>query len=135
MKQFKLDDTPKIKPGFITPEGYFDGFTERLMEQLPAQEVKVVPLYRRTPVWMSAAAAVFTVMFGAGIYYSTYNHTPAQPDDAAIENYIVYQTNMSTYDLMQDLDQQDIAELESSMMVSDEAIEDYLLNHNFYIND
>lgn len=134
MEQFKLDNTPKIKAGFSTPEGYFDSFTDRLMERLPAQEVKVVPLYKRTPVWMSAVAAVFTVMLGAGIYYSTYSTEPVQPDDAAIENYLVYQTNLSTYDLMQDLDQQDIAELESAMAVSDEAIEEYLLNQN-YLNE
>ena len=134
MKQFELDKEPKIKQGFTTPEGYFDSFTEKLMQQLPEREVKVVPLYRRTPVWMSAAAAVFTVMFGVGIYYSS-DSEAAQPDDAAIENYLVYQTNLNTYDLMQSLDEQDIAELESTMAISDEAIEDYLYNQNIYLNE
>ena len=135
MEQFNLDNRPKINPGFKVPENYFDNLADRVMQQLPQQEVKVVPLYRRTPVWMSAVAAVFVLLFGISLFLQTNTTTTPQPDDTAIENYLVYQSNINQYDLMQALDDQDIAELESSMAINDEAIEDYLNSQNIYINE
>lgn len=134
MKEFKIHEGDKLKPGFSTPEHYFEGFTERLMAQLPQAEAtpepKVIPLYRRMPAWLSAAA-VFIVMMTAGWFFLL--DTPQndmQPDDADIETYLVYNTNASVYDIAQELDQQDIDKLESTLAVSDEAIEDYLLYDN-----
>jgi len=135
MEHFNLENGPKIKAGFKTPpDSYFESFTERLMQQLPEQEVKVVPLYMRRPVWMIAVAAVFVLMLTIGIFFTSATET-TQPDDAAIENYLVYQANINTYDLMQELDEQDIAELESSIAVSDEAIEEYFDYENININE
>lgn len=132
MNDFKLHEGGKINPGFTTPNGYFEDFTKRLMQQLPKPEVKVVPLYKRKPVWLSAAAA-FIIMLTLGIFFTTATSTAtAQPDQAAIENYLVYQTNLNSYDLMQHLDQEDINELEQQIVVSDDAIEDYLDNENTY---
>lgn len=134
MEHFNLDNTPKIKPGFKAPEGYFDTLTDKLMQQLPQQEIKVVPLYNRKRVWISAVAAVFVVITGLGIFFKMNTETTV-PDDAAIENYLVYQSGLSSYDLMQALDEQDIAELENSITVSDEAIEDYLSKEYIFTND
>ena len=134
MNDFKLNDGPKITPGFTTPDDYFEGFTNRLMQQLPKQEVKVVPLYKRKPVWFSAAAG-FIIMVTLGVFYTTTTSTVSQPDDAAIENYLVYQANVNSYDLMQNLDQQDIDELEESIVINDDAIKDYLTNEDVYLNE
>lgn len=132
MNDFKLNEGGKIIPGFTTPDGYFEDFTERLMQQLPEPEVKVVPLYKRKPVWLSAAAA-FIIMLTLGIFFTTATGTATtQPDQAAIENYLVYQTNLNSYDLIQHLDQEDINELEQQIVISDDAIEDYLDNENTY---
>jgi len=133
MNDFKLDKEQKMKPGFTTPDGYFESFSERLMQQLPKAEVKVVPLYKRKPVWLSAAAG-FVVMATLGIFYTNtqQNATPALPDDSAIENYLMYQVNVNSYDLMQNLDQQDIDELEQSIAISDDAIEEYLATEDVY---
>jgi len=135
MNDFKLNEGRKITPGFTTPENYFESFTNRLMQQLPVQEVKVVPLYKRKPVWLSAAAG-FIIMATLGVFYNTTTATIApQPDDAAIENYLVYQANVNSYDLMQHLDQKDIDELEKSIVINDDAIKDYLANEDVYINE
>jgi len=131
MEPFKLDNHPKIKPGFKTPEGYFDGLTEKIMQGLPERhEARVVPLYRRTPVWLSAVAAIFIIALSLSLYFRM--DATAQPDEAAIENYLVYHTNINSYDLMQNLDATDIKELEQSIALSDEAIEDYLSTQNTY---
>ena len=135
MNDFKLNNGPKITPGFTIPDTYFESFTNRLMQQLPKQEVKVVPLYKRKPVWFSAAAG-FVIMATLGVFYTTITSTaPSQPDDAAIENYLVYQANVNSYDLMQNLDQQDIDELEKSIVINDDAIKDYLTNEDVYLNE
>lgn len=128
MKPFKLDSEPKIKPGFTAPEGYFDAFTDRLMQQLPEQETKVIPLYRRANVWLSGVAAVIVIALGLTLYFRT--NTATQPDDSAIENYLVYQAGFSTYDLIQNLSATDIKELEQAVAINDEAIEDYLYEQN-----
>jgi hypothetical protein len=134
MKEFKIHEKDKLKAGFSTPENYFEGFTDRLMAQLAdpeaKQEPKVLPLYRRMPAWLSAAA-VFIVLMTAGWFFLL--NTPkaaTAPDDAAIENYLVYNTNASVYDIAQELSPQDIENMESNLAVSDEAIEDYLLYDN-----
>lgn len=133
MNNFKLDKSQKIKTGFTAPDAYFESFTDRLMQQLPQPEVKVVALYRRMPVWLSAAAA-FVVMFTVGLFFIT-NTTAArasQPDSAAIENYLVYQTNVNSYDLIDHLNTQDIKELEASITLNDDAIKDYLTEEDVY---
>lgn len=136
MSDFKLDNHPKLKPGFNVPDGYFDSFAERLAGKLTAaQQPKVVPLYRRRPLWLSAAA-VFIVLLGLGIFFKTLMPEPetAQPDAEAIENYLVYQQGITSYDLLQNLDVQDIKELEASInTIPDEAIEEYLSTEDVYL--
>ncbi|TRW25729.1 hypothetical protein FMM05_05770 [Flavobacterium zepuense] len=134
MNNFKLNEEHKIKSGLTSPQDvYFENFTERLMQQLPAPEIKVVPLYRRKPVWFSAAAG-FVVMLTGG--YFLLNNSPqatTQPDTAAIENYLVYQTNVTSYDMIDHLDSQDIKELEASIVLNDDAIKDYLSDEDVYL--
>jgi len=133
MKDFKLDNGPRISSGFKAPEGYFESFTERMMEKLPVQEdIRVIPLFKRKPVWLSVAASA-AILVGLSVYYTLNTTTTEQPDAAAIENYLVYQANMNSYELMQLLDQQDINELEQSIAVNEEAIEDYLNYENIYL--
>jgi hypothetical protein len=132
MNDFKLDNGQKISTGFTTPNDYFDNFTNAIMGQLPVREVKIVPLYKRKPVWLSAAAG-FIIIAGLSALYTT--NTASQPDDAAIENYLVYQANVNSYDLMQNLDQNDIDELEKSIVINDEQIRDYLVDEDVYINE
>jgi len=132
MNDFKLDKGQKISTGFTTPNDYFDNFTNAIMGQLPVREVKIVPLYKRKPVWLSAAAG-FIVVAGLSVLYTT--DMASQPDDAAIENYLVYQANVNSYDLMQNLDQNDIDELEKSIVINDEQIRDYLVDEDVYINE
>lgn len=134
MNEFKLNEEQKIKSGFITPHNYFEDFTERIMQQLPKPDVKVVPLYRRKPVWFSAAAG-FVLMASLGIFYTSTQQTindQSLPDDDAVENYLMYQVNVNSYDLMQNLDQQDLDELEQNIAISDDAIEEYLATEDVY---
>lgn len=139
MKNFKLDNEPKIKSGFKAPDDYFSNLTDTVLQKLPQQETKVVPLYRKKPVWLSAAA-VFIILIGVSLFLKL-NTTTVQPDAATIENYLVYQSSISEYDLYQKLDATDIQELEQSMVVNNmsyEAIEDYIStqsNYDIYLTE
>jgi hypothetical protein len=138
MKPFKLDNEPKMNSGFKIPETYFDDFTEKVMQQLPKQErVKVIPLYKRKPVWMSAVAAVFVITLGVSIIWKSNGSNTAVPDDTTIVNYLAYEDDITEEDIIQGLSQQDIKELEASITVSDEAIEDYLStkDYDIYLNE
>ncbi|KOS05008.1 hypothetical protein AM493_02355 [Flavobacterium akiainvivens] len=135
MSQFKLDEGDNIKSGFSTPNGYFEGFADRLSERLAiANEPKVVPLYRRRPVWLSAAA-VFVILLGLGIFFKDMIvPKTVQPDAEAIESYLVYQQGINSYDLIQNLDVQDIKEIEVSLDdIPDDAIQDYLTTEDIYL--
>lgn len=134
MKPFNLDKEQKIKSGFTAPEGYFDAFTEKMMQQLPEKEVKVIPIYKRASVWISSVAAVLVIALGLTITLKN-QAAEVQPDSTAIENYLAYEAD--TYEIIQELDQADINELEASIAVNNEAIENYFSNENYdvYLNE
>lgn len=54
---------------FRVPEGYFEGFNERLFVRLPQKtEAKVVRMSPR--LWRAAAAIAFVFMLGGGLYWT-----------------------------------------------------------------
>lgn len=127
MKTFKLDEQPKIKPGFTVPEGYFDAFQHQVMARIEREHTtKVIPLYRRR-VWISAAAAI-AVMALAIPFANSYRQQPESPDAVALENYLHKEAGLSQYDLIGLLDQEDIRALEADAASSmeDKAMEEAL---------
>ncbi|MCO6149289.1 hypothetical protein [Flavobacterium sp. NRK1] len=132
MKDFKLDSRPNIKSGFIAPDAYFESLADRVMLNLSLKEVKVVPLYKRRPVWVTSAAAAFVLSFSL-LFIEKEASAPVMPDAKAIEDYLVYQSDISSYELQKNLDKQDLNELQKSINVSPEAIEEYLSNEDVYL--
>ena len=62
------------KNPFRVPDGYFDTLTSRVMENIPENEVRMMPVQPDKPVsktwWrtVAAAAAVVVAVFGVGLY-------------------------------------------------------------------
>ncbi|OYQ41528.1 hypothetical protein CHU92_04385 [Flavobacterium cyanobacteriorum] len=137
MELFDKDNRPAIKTGFKVPENYFDGYADRIMATVDKPgKAKVVPLYRRAAKRAAAVAAVAAVLVTAvSITMYLKNKNTALPDDSAIENYLVYQANVSSYDLIQNLDEKDLKELEQTVLLNDEAIEEYLATENNLITE
>ena len=105
------------------------------MSELPAKQAKIIPLYKRASVWISSVAAVLILALGLTVYFRSDSQT-TQPDPTSIENYIAYQSNISSYDIIQQLDQQDIEDLGESLSVNDigqDAIEQYLQDQNINV--
>ncbi|CAM3437610.1 hypothetical protein [Flavobacterium chungbukense] len=125
MKAFKLENEPKIKSGFNTPENYFDDFSEKVLQQLHQKEVKVIPFYKRKKTLSLAAAAVIGFALMIPIV-NNYKATSNDLDEATLETYLSYQSNISQYDLIQKLDDSDIEKLNNNITLEDETLEDIL---------
>lgn len=111
MKQFDLHNDPKIETGFKIPEHYFENFEDRLMQQLPEQEVRVVSLWQKRTLWISAVAAVFVLGFGLWLY----NNNRNTELEAGTELYLAYQNDITTEDIAAQLTDDDIATIEKEL--------------------
>ncbi|WP_309614896.1 hypothetical protein [Flavobacterium sp.] len=137
MKDFKLDNEPKITSGFTTPDGYFDTFSEKVLAQLPEQERKVISIFSSKKTWYYAAVAILILMLSVPIY-TKYSNQQEEIDSATLENYIAYQSNISEEEIVNLLQQEDLDKMKLEFNVDDAAIEDALnSNSNLeqYITD
>lgn len=126
MKAFKLENEPKIKSGFKTPDHYFDDFSTKVLQQInEKKEVKVIPLYKRKNIVSMLAAAVVVIALMIPVI-NNYNATSKDLDEATLETYLSYQSNINQYDLIQNLDTKDIQQLSKNVAIEDETLEDVL---------
>ena len=126
MKVFKLENEPKITTGFKTPDNYFDDFSAKVLQQInETKEVKVIPIYKRKNVIAMLAAAVVFIAFMIPIV-NNYNNTSKELDEATLETYLSYQSNLNQYDLIKELDTKDIDKLNKSVAIEQETLEDIL---------
>ncbi|WPO78856.1 hypothetical protein [Flavobacterium sp. KACC 22761] len=128
MKAFKLENEPKIKSGFKTPEHYFDDLSAKVLQQINEKEVKVIPFYKRKNVISIAVAAVIVFALMIPIV-NNYNDTSKELDEATLETYLSYQSNLNQYDLIQNLDTKDIQKLNKNVAIEDETLEDILASN------
>jgi hypothetical protein len=127
MNDFKLDDHPKIQPGFTVPEHYFDGFPEKLMRQLPKRQPKVISIFARRKSWITASAAILVL----GLMLPVYNNfqKESELDAASLESYITEQSDISQFDLVNLLDSKDLEKMDVNMPVDDQTIEEVLITN------
>jgi hypothetical protein len=116
MKEFKLDRTPKISTGFKTPDHYFDTLSDRVMLQLPEKESNIISIFRNRKHVILMVAAIFVIALLIPFMYTTAIKT-TELDDSAIENYLSYQSNVTQYDIINLLDNDDIDNLKSTVAV------------------
>lgn len=132
MKNFKLDERPKISSGFREPYGYFENLSASVMSKIHAEEPKVIPLYRRTKILWGAAAAV--LIMALMIPFLNQIDSTEQPDAASIENYLTYQSNVSDEDIASLLNEEDLDNIDSDFNLDDQAIEEVLTSDNNFEN-
>ena len=126
MKTFKLENEPKIESGFIVPEQYFDDFSKKVLSQLPEKNTKVIPLFQKRKTVFLAAAAVLVV----GLLLPIYNQFTTNSDEidiTTLENHLTYQSNLNFYDLISELDDEDLTKLGTTIGLKDETIVDILV--------
>ena len=136
MKNMYLNTT-KIKSGFEVPDAYFENLEARILERIPAKETKVVSLFYKKQLWISIIAAVFVLAIAIPAYFNA--SKTATLENATIENYLVNQSSFTTFDIINNLNENDIKELENALAISDNnSVESYLLdtqNLDYYLNE
>jgi len=120
MKSFKLDTTPKIKPGFAVPDGYFENFQAAMMQQL-RPEPKVVALHQNRKSWWYAAAAVLVLALSIPILD---NVTPAADSDLTAIDYYLAQNEISDEQIVELLTVEEISKIKIENDPDDAAIEE-----------
>lgn len=139
MKPFDIEHSNKMKAGFKVPDNYFEQFEAKMMEQISNEkETKVVSLFYRKQVWISAIAAVFLLAIAIPVYFSMANESNL--DATTIENYLSQQ-RITTTELTKHLTNDDITALEKNLSLNEnypDAVEDYLSdseNLDYYLNE
>ncbi len=137
MKHFDLHNK-KIPSGFKVPENYFESLETRMMAKIESgsteKESKVVSLFHRKQIWISAIAAIFVALLAIPVYFNS--NTTENIESQTLENYLT--TEYSTYDLIDKLSNEDLQNLETSISLNEDAVEDYLLqdeNLDYYLNE
>ncbi|RAK21783.1 hypothetical protein B0I03_105219 [Flavobacterium aquaticum] len=140
MKPFDLENKNEIKSGFKVPENYFEQFEAKMMAQIPIEkETKVVSLFYRKQVWISAIAAVFLIAIAIPVYFNMAKESSL--DASTIESYLSQQQGIGITELSKHLTDEDITAIENNLSLNEsnpDAVEDYLSeseNLEYYINE
>lgn len=125
MKNFKLENEPKITTGFTTPENYFDEFSAKIKLKSQKEKPKVILPFFRKKVWMYAAASAVVLALTVP-FYNYFNTQSLEIDDVTLENYISYLSTVSDEDLVTIFDESDIQKMKVNFDIGDETIENEL---------
>ena len=135
MKDFKLDNHPKINSGFKTPDRYFDDFSEKILHRLEEKESKVISIFSRRKNWLYACAAILVLALSVPSFFQNQTN---EIDATALENYLAINSGISEVDLIDLLQTEDINKIQINPNIDDKTVEDILINNsNFeqYIAD
>lgn len=125
MKKFNLENIPKTTSGFIVPDNYFEDFSKNVLSQLPDETNRVIPLYKQKSKLLMAVAAILVI----GLFIPIFNQLskPVEELDlTTLENHLSYQTNINQYDLISELDEDDLNKMGATIQLNDEIIEENL---------
>jgi hypothetical protein len=125
MKDFKLDNEPKITPGFTFPEGYFDSFAEKVLTQLPKEEAKVISMTTSKKKWYFAVAAILIAMLSIPIY-NNLSTKQDEIDTDTLENYLAYHSTITEDEIVNLLDLEDLERMKVELTIDDAYIEEIL---------
>lgn len=127
MKEFKLDNEPKITSGFKIPESYFDDLSEKINSSLPKKEPKVVSVFQKQKAWRYSIAAVLAISLSI-VFYQQFQ-SREMLDAEFLEHYIARNTTVSEYDLLELLEKEDIEKIQIDLDIQDEVLEETMI-HN-----
>ena len=129
MKTFKLENEPKIKSGFRTPENYFDNLSAKVASRLPDIKPKIISIFSRKKSLIYAVASIIVLVLMIPIY-KNYTSNPSEIDALTLENYIRYNSTVSDTDIVLLLDENDIQNMNVDLDLEDTTIENELSSTN-----
>ncbi|MBP6040581.1 MAG: hypothetical protein KA509_02125 [Flavobacterium sp.] len=125
MKKFNLENVPKTTSGFIVPDNYFEDFSNKVLSQLPDETNRVIPLYKQKSKLLMAVAALLII----GLFIPIFKQLPKPAEEldlTTLENHLSYQTNINQYDLISELDEDDLNKMGATIQLKDDIIEEHL---------
>lgn len=129
LSQIKLKSIEK--PGFKLPEDYFDTLDEAVMAKVSKKnDTKVIHLFsRRNLIYASSIAATILLLFNLSIFERNRVTTFDSLDTATVESYILNE-DIGSYEIASFIDDEEISEENFiEHSFSDENIESYILNN------
>ena len=129
MKKFNLENIPKTTSGFIVPDNYFEDFSKNVLSQLSDETKRVIPLYKQKSKLIMAVAAILVI----GLFIPIFNQLskPSEELDlTTLENHLSYQTNINQYDLISELDEDDLNKMGATIQLNDQIIEEHLSSNS-----
>ena len=128
MKDFKIDTSEKLTTGFQIPDGYWDAFSEKVMQRIPKEEPKVISFYARNKRWIYSAAAVLILALSLPIVNQLQNKEQ-ELSSIEIENYLTQNKSVSDDEIVNMLEQEDIDNLRVTTPITKDVLEDELSNN------
>ena len=125
MKDFKLDLEPKITSGFTIPVGYFDAFSNNILEKLPKKEKKTLSIFIFRKAWYFAAAAMLILLLSVPFYYKFHNKIE-EVDTTTLENYLASQSTLSEDEIVELLENEEVEKMKVDFNIKNNEIEDIL---------
>lgn len=132
MNDFNWDSEKKTNSGFKTPDGYFDAFPQKLMQQLPAAEPKVISIWERNKKWIYGAVAVIALSVSIPVADYLRSDTVANP--AEMEQYLSLHSTITDDDLIELISREAAENAPTEATIDNAAVEDALIN-NAYLED
>jgi hypothetical protein len=128
MKEFKLDNEPKITPGFKVPEGYFENLEISVLQKITEKETPVYTLFTKRN-WFIAAAAVFVIALSIPIV-NYMNASTSTIDQVQLETYLTEQSDLAEDDIVELLDEEKIQKIKLELNVNTNELEEALLTNS-----
>ena len=126
MKEFKLDNEPKIISGFNAPDSYFENFENEVMTKITEKETTVFTLITKRK-WVIAVAAIFVIALSIPIVNQISTST-TKIDAVQLENYLAEQSSLAEDDIVELLDHDKIQQIKLELNVDSHELEETLLN-------
>lgn len=135
MKYQNLEDL-KGKEAFKVPDGYFEDFEARLLQQIDT--VKPQPTIRKLKnLYVYAAAAVIVVALGIPFLVSKPT-TINSISNEDLQQYLEYNTSYGVKStILNELEEADYVDLEKDIQLNDKDVNDYVLSQidiEYYLN-
>ena len=127
MNEFKLNKKQKLSSGFLTPEGYFEAVSDIIFEKA-TRKTSSISVFRISARWKMAAAAILVIGLFVPIYM-TLSKDAFEVEAPTIENYIVNNTNINQFDLISELDSEEIGNINVTLNMDGENVENILTSN------
>ena len=128
MKEFKLDNEPKITSGFKAPKDYFENLEISVLKKITEKETPVYTLSTKRN-WFIAAAAVFVIALSIPIV-NYMNTSTSTIDQVQLETYLTEQSNLSEDDIVELLDEEKIQKIKLELNLNTNELEEALLTNS-----